>query len=169
MGGKKHSLEKSRFLLCVTDTAWRWRWCWWCKFTFQVHCLCCYTTIVALPWWVVHDVLWELSGVLLGQSLAYNGMFWLAAPSPSVASLLLTVHWSEAGILSTTLVLCCCYHKAKDVLRVFMNVSFPFGSCALLMALLRHVWRLASPLQHCKGGVEDYLCMSHHCLYMDFL
>lgn len=49
-------------------------WWWWCQFTFQVHRLCCYTIILALPWSGVHTVLRGLCR--LAGSYSGNHSLW---------------------------------------------------------------------------------------------
>lgn len=94
---KIHTLEKSRSFLCVTHTHKAW---WWCQFTFQVHRLCCYTIILALPWSGVHTVLRGLCR--LAQAITAFGLPWhvLTCSTNTKCSLsLLTVHLLQADTL----------------------------------------------------------------------
>lgn len=78
-----------------THKAW-----WWCQFTFQVHRLCCYTIILALPWSGVHTVLRGLCR--LAQAITAFGLPWhvLTCSTNTKCSLsLLTVHWLQADTL----------------------------------------------------------------------
>lgn len=93
--GLKSSKEKPwPFFLCVTHA--RTQTTRWCQFTFQVHRLCCYTTILALPWSGVHTVvtgLCKLAGCCSAFGLPWHVLTCSTpcAPPPTLCSPLFLV------------------------------------------------------------------------------